>query len=410
MDKEVQKTIGELNAPLLYSFSKFVLDSAQKKDLKKVYFLARDGYEPYLFAKRLARVHHYSVECRYLFSSRLAWRLASYARLSEKEMSGLIFSPSLFLTPDMILERIRATQQEKESLLVGTGFCRNDLLNGCQCRSLQRKLEKDERFWNIVRKNSEQALEITLKYFSQEGLLDDDFAICDTGWSGSMQKCLELILGTQGFSHTVHGIYFGLYACPKELFPRVSAYYFLPYNKFFRKAKFNNNLLEAMFVSPHGMTVGYKERNGKILPVLKEERAEWFREDHLSLQKKLEEYLENGINTDEKEIKKHLIKIMYKPTRETLLCFSRYRFSDDPSEQKSDSIVRELTKEEAKEFLVFNRLQSKLSKKKRKPLPNVYWLYGSIEASDLKHKYWYRWNCMLWEIMRLVRIRCRPNR
>lgn len=38
MDKEVQKTIGELNAPLLYSFSKFVLDSAQKKDLKKVYF------------------------------------------------------------------------------------------------------------------------------------------------------------------------------------------------------------------------------------------------------------------------------------------------------------------------------------------------------------------------------------
>lgn len=138
----------------------------------------------------------------------------------------MIFSPSLFLTPDMILERIRATQQEKESLLVGTGFCRNDLLNGCQCRSLQRKLEKDERFWNIVRKNSEQALEITLKYFSQEGLLDDDFAICDTGWSGSMQKCLELILGTQGFSHTVHGIYFGLYACPKELFPRVSAYYF----------------------------------------------------------------------------------------------------------------------------------------------------------------------------------------
>lgn len=158
------------------------------------------------------------------------------------------------------------------------------------------------------------------------------------------------------------------------------------------------------------MTVGYKERNGKILPVLKEERAEWFREDHLSLQKKLEEYLENGINTDEKEIKKHLIKIMYKPTRETLLCFSRYRFSDDPSEQKRDSIVRELTKEEAKEFLVFNRLQSKLSKKKRKPLPNVYWLYGSIEASDLKHKYWYRWNCMFWEIMRLVRIRCKPNR
>ena len=154
---------------------------------------------------------------------------------------------------------------------------------------------------------------------------------------------LSLIHISQGFSHTVHGIYFGLYACPKELFPRVSAYYFLPYNKFFRKAKFNNNLLEAMFVSPHGMTVGYKERNGKILPVLKEERAEWFREDHLSLQKKLEEYLKNGINTDEKEIKKHLIKIMYKPTRETLLCFSRYRFSDDPSEQKRDSIVRELT-------------------------------------------------------------------
>lgn len=410
LEKEAQKTIGELNAPLLYSFSKFVLDTAQKRGLKKVYFLARDGYEPYLFAKRLARSYHYSVECRYLFSSRLAWRLAIYARLSEKEMSELIFSPSLFLTPDMILERIKATPQEKAGLLVGTGFSGNDLLNACQCRYLQRKLEKDKRFWKIARRNSEQALEITLKYFSQEGLLDDDFAICDTGWSGSMQKCLELILGTLGISHTVHGIYFGLYACPKELFPRVSAYYFLPDHKFFRKAKFNNNLLEAMFVSPHGMTVGYKEKNGKILPVLKEEKAEWFIEDHLYLQKKLEEYLKMGTDTDETEIQKRLIKVMYKPMREALICFSRYRFSDDPSEQKRDSIVRGLTEEEAKRFLVFNRLRAKLSKEKRKPLPNVYWLYGSIEASDLKHKYWYRWNCLFWEMMRLVRIWCRSDR
>lgn len=410
LEKEAQETICELNAPLIYSFSKYVLETAQKRGLKRVYFLARDGYEPYLFAKRLARVYHYSVECRYLFSSRLAWRLACYARLSEKEISGLIFSPSLFLTPDMILERIRATPQEKEELLVETGLCRNDLLTACQCRNLQKKLEKDIRFWNIVRKNSDKALDITLKYFRQEGLMDNDFAICDSGWSGSMQKCLELILGTRGSRHKVYGIYFGLYACPKELISRVSAYYFLPDRKFFRKAKFNNNLLEAMFVSPHGMTIGYKEKNGKILPVLKEDKAEWFRQDHLYLQKKLEEYLETETDADETEVKKRLAETMYKPMREQLICFSRYRFSDDPSEQKRDSIVRKLTKEEARKFLVFKRLQTKLSKEKRAPLPNVYWLYGSIEASDLKHKYWYRWNCLFWEMMRLVRIRCRSDR
>lgn len=407
LEKEVERTIRALNAPLMFSFSKYVLDTAQKRGCSRVYFLARDGYEPYVFAKRLARAFHYPVECRYLFSSRLAWRLASYARMSDDEVLGLIFSSSLFLTPNMILERIKATAQEKDVLLNGTGLCRNELLNAEQCRQLRRKFESDKLFWNIVRRNSGAALEVTLKYFRQEGLMENDFAICDTGWSGSMQKCLELILGTQGSKHVVHGIYFGLYACPKELLSCVNAYYFLPDQKFFRKSKFNNNLLEAIFVSPHGMTVGYKEEHGRVYPMLKKEKAEWFRQDHFYLQKNLEGYLQTDHDGSIAKVKKRLENAMYKPTQDELICFSRYQFSDDPSEPERESIVRKLTKEEAKKFLVFNRLKAKLSKKKREQLPNVYWLYGSIEASDLKHKYWYRWNCFFWEIMRLVRIACR---
>lgn len=412
MKKDVIKTINQLNAPLLYSFSKYVLDTAQQCGCGRIYFLARDGYEPYIFSKRIAKTYRYSVECRYLFSSRLAWRLACYARLPDEEVLRLVFSPSLFLTPDMILERIRATPQQKEALLAGTGVCRYDLLNAEQCRHLRKALEKNKTFWNIVRENSEAALEMTLKYFRQEGLLDIDFAICDSGWSGSMQRCLKLILEEQGIKHSVHGIYFGLYTCPKKLERCVNAYCFLPEQKFFRKAKFNNNLLEAIFVSPHGMTIGYKEEGGRILPILKSERAEWFKEDHACLQKWLDEHLAADEGTMEsairdEKVKKQLIKTMYKPGQEELSCYARYLFSDDPSEGRRESIVQLLTKEEARKFLVFNRLRSKVNAKKRGPTPNVYWLYGSIQASDLKHKYWYRWNCFFWEAMRLVRIRCK---
>lgn len=407
MEREIEETIRNLTAPLLYDFSKFVLETANGCKIKRVYFLARDGYEPYIFSHRIAKEFRIPVECRYLFASRLAWRLASYSLMPKEQTLDLIFAPSQDLTPALVFERIKASPSEYGLLMDGSEFEKDRILNRNELEKLRNRVENSNLFWKIVEKKSEEALENTLKYFEQEGLFEGPFAICDTGWAGTMQNCLELLLHERDVKYPVYGIYFGLYKCPKKT-TGVNAYYFLPTKNFFRKAKFNNNLLESMFVSPHGMTQGYKELNGKIVPVLKQEKSEWFLQDHTILQSWLRENIEADIDNRAK-IRKSLLRTMYKPKRENLICFQRYRFSDDPSESHRESLVKKLSKEEAAHFLFFKRLQTKLGKKGRKALPKVYWLYGSIEASDLKHKYWYRWNNLAWEMLRLAKIRIRNS-
>ena len=404
MSTEVRETISKLNAPLLYSFSEYVLNTARENNVRRIYFLARDGYEPYIFSKKIAAARGAELECRYLFASRLAWRLASYALLSESKTLELLFSPSQSMTPAMIWERVGATQAEKEFLTKLFWVCEDEVLTGSDLNAMRNAAARNSDFWRIVRKNSENALAITMQYFRQEKLTDGPFAVCDTGWSGSMQTCLETILKAQGAIGPKCGIYFGLYACPKKIKCRTRTYFFGPSDHFFRKAKFNNNLLEAMFVSPHGMTLGYCKEAGKVRPILKKERADWFLQDHKILQEWLNDRLERCDDVRTREIGKRLIGTMYKPGREELQCFSRYRFSDDPAEGHWESIVRKLTKREAKRFLVLNRLRVRFTRKGKRQLPSVYWLYGSIEASDLKFKCLYRWNCFVWEVMRLLRI------
>ena len=94
---------------------------------------------------------------------------------------------------------------------------------------------------------------------------------------------------------------------------------------------------------------------------------------------------------------------MFCPRKEQLQCFERYSFSDDPAEKDKHSLVKVLTKEEARNLLFFNRALRKLSREKTENETRVYWSYGSIAASQLKFKRWYRMNLYLWEMLRALK-------
>ena len=52
-------------------------------------------------------------------------------------------------------------------------------------------------------------------YLEQEGLLDKEkSALVDSGWVGSMQKTLNMVLNKLGREETLTGYYWGLYELP----------------------------------------------------------------------------------------------------------------------------------------------------------------------------------------------------
>lgn len=399
----VRETVFSFNAPLIWNFSEYIVREARRRGLQRVYFLARDGYEPYIFANRIAEERGYALECRYLYASRLAWRLPAYALLSDEAVKRLLFAPSFDLTAGAALDRISVSSEEKQKLLGLLGYpAEYPLVENKILDEFSDKAWSCAFFREILERNARRALGSALHYFEQEGLLDGDFALCDSGWAGTMQDCLQAILDSAGKGVRIYGFYFGLFT-GSATGGYKNAFYFGPDGGLRKKLKFNNNLLETLLVSPDPMTVGYKENSYAVVPVFRRSGDGWFAEDHALLQEWLR-------RTDRKyrcvsfgrKFSRSVKKVMFCPKREQLFSFSRYYFSDDPAEREKRCLVRKIDRREAKQYLFFHRLMRKM-KGEREEMPAVYWLYGSIAASDLHFKWWYRWNAYAWELLRAVK-------
>lgn len=110
-----------------------------------------------------------------------------------------------------------------------------------------------------------------MKYFEQSGLFEKGkIAIVDSGWMGTVQKTLTALVNGRTDDNII-GYYFGLYRREDDnykafLFDVTDAYKYVP--------TFCNNLFECFCSAPHGMTTGYRECDGKIIPVLSDANAE----------------------------------------------------------------------------------------------------------------------------------------
>lgn len=80
-EKEIYKCVL---APTLYEFVLWVLQEALQSGKKRLYFLARDGYQMYLAARQLCKQYDLDIECRYLKVSRYAVRVPEYHLLGER--------------------------------------------------------------------------------------------------------------------------------------------------------------------------------------------------------------------------------------------------------------------------------------------------------------------------------------
>ena len=78
------------SGPLLLDYVWWVLREAEKRKLRTLYFLARDGYLLYRIAQVFVSRYSLPLECRYFYCSRTSLRMPSYWFIGEEAFDLLL--------------------------------------------------------------------------------------------------------------------------------------------------------------------------------------------------------------------------------------------------------------------------------------------------------------------------------
>jgi FMN phosphatase YigB (HAD superfamily) len=261
-------------APILTAFAGWTLEEAAKRGIKRLYFVARDGYVIKQFAEALTKTMPSPPEIRYLYGSRQAWRSVSLKSKDDQDISWA-FESTESVSLENIFERLGCLPSVAEDLLTSWGFppqTWSKPLSVDELREVRSHFSKNEEILERIIDAISTRKETALDYLAQEGLLDEaPWAIVDLGWHGSLQTALTSLLKERGGACQM-GFYFGLQSrgtkgpenneCAAFLFdqdrngddvPVVDLVY----------------LMESFCTAPDGSCIGYQETNRSLEPIFR---------------------------------------------------------------------------------------------------------------------------------------------
>lgn len=411
----IERVMAQVGGVSIYLYILWVIQEAKKRNIKRLYFLARDGQIFFKVAKIICKKKDIDIECRYLYCSRIAWRIPQYFLMQEKCLD-YICQRSMNLNINKMFERTSLAEEQIQQ------FCellnieekdREQLLNYNEANIIKEKLRKSRIFLETVYEKSKIEYANTIQYLQQEGLTDNEhFAIVDTGWVGSMQESLSELLSYYKKKPIVtEGFYVGLFQTPKDSFQKYYPYLFSSNRGLWEKVRFNNNLLECMCGATDGMTVGYEKVNNiwkpRFASVHNLNSDRWDIEANHALVVQYAECMccSNTIfDITYRESKKITGKLMeafmMHPTKDEAESYGRYLFSDDMTEKGVLELAPSLEKLElfGEDFIpkILKRLFIKDIMKKQ---TKSYWIEGSIKRSGTKLEKWHNFNSLLWHIL-----------
>lgn len=382
-------------SPAILAYAVSMVRDAAARGVRRIYFLARDGYTLKRAAEQVCAVCGISLECRYLYCSRLSLRTAEYF-LDEDASMKRLQNGCARLTENTLFSRIQLNGEERAAVLADISREGSDaVLTRSEAVELCRKLRESVVFDSIMDIKSKKAFERTMDYFNVEGLFSEDTVyIADSGWCGSVQQSISTLIRAAGAKQRVFGYYFGLFAAPNEVRRNSRCFYFSPKNNLLRKARFCNNLIEIALSAPHPMTVGYEYTEGGIEPVFSENSAG---EGEYALCEAISRDIEKYCRENAAEImklpedklvktaQKSLVPFMTNPTPEQAAAFSRVMFCDDSSDCYLLPVSESVDAEELFRQTLFCSAARRLLHR-GKPAKSLIWFGGTAALSDVRFK------------------------
>lgn len=246
----------------LYAFCDKLYLSLVRDGHDRVWFLSREGqalkayFDLYLKAKGLQ-----GIRTQYLYVSRLSTYLPSLAPAPKETFSLFWGKPLGSLLECLHIEKDLAAQ-------ILAQFPQDHLFVE---RDLPR-LWANGSFAAAYEEARVQQRQAFAAYLADEGLCDSDrVAVCDVGWSGTMQDHISAVLGERT---RVCGYYLGLTDRTLRSDPTHSPKQGLLFDAYdldrslYAYWSFDHNFFERLLCANHGATERYCIKDGKAQPVL----------------------------------------------------------------------------------------------------------------------------------------------
>lgn len=249
---------ASLTAPILVPYVLWLLDEAVKKNFKRLYFIARDGFILKEAADYLIKSCNLDIETKYIYGSRAAWQKTSLAVCMDN-LDPVVLQYGLnkeFLSKALGISEKRLTKLLPEHL---REFNKN--YTKVHRKEILDALKSNKKYITKLQSENVEKCENLIGYLKQEiDFTDDNFAFVDLSGSGVTQNCLASVINTF-YNKPINSFYFrnGIFKVESR---NVNRFYFIQRNDACA-------LLELTSRAPHGQTIGYKfNSEGRYEPVL----------------------------------------------------------------------------------------------------------------------------------------------
>ena len=264
-----------LVAPLAFAWAAWTLGQARRDGVRRLYFLARDGYLARHAAQALAG-RFGGIECRYLHLSRQSVLLPSATEPTPGDMPWL---RRTFETPRLgsLLAKLDLEVDAcgpRIAALAGSAGADRMLTSEDDWDALWAALG-DEPLRSTVRERIARRREGALGYLREQGLFDGErWAVVDLGWALTVQAGLQRLLAAGGAATPARGYYLGLHAqraAPAERGDATALFVDAPADR--RALAHGHAIFERVTPlehivgwAPHGTVLRYRLENGHWVP------------------------------------------------------------------------------------------------------------------------------------------------
>lgn len=254
------------SAELLMPYVAWVLKESQRRKIRKLFFIARDGYILKKIADILIEGYALPVKTAYLYGSRKAWRLPSVrpGSFDIAEFFRLNYQAEI-CTYAQIGETLELTPEELKGLIPFARENGGELSGGLVREILHILVEEQEEVATILYEKQKGKREAAIGYLRQEIGGGEDFAFVDLIGSGYTQRCLAGLL-EPFYGKPVKTFFYRLDCC--ESGDRNENQAFFP-----NRMKMGN-VIEVLCGAPHGQTNGYERKEGEWIPVFGNDEGE----------------------------------------------------------------------------------------------------------------------------------------
>ncbi len=260
---------ASLAGPLLTAYTEWVLRSALKCRLRRLYFLARDGEALMRLCEVLApTVGAAGIELKYLHGSREVWGPAVLARMDEGAAA-------------FFAAKIAWSASTWEDCAGHLGFSAQEIAQTALPRKWMPRMArwKEQLFLDVaadpllgplLQRRLKEKVSAAARYLREQGLADQVPAgLVDCGWSGSWTDIIGGLAETQG-GMKPRVFFIGRRKRPEPEFCETFAWMFDHQTGRGLKTipDYFHVVVEFLLTANHGRTTGFEEKEGRMHPKL----------------------------------------------------------------------------------------------------------------------------------------------